>query len=81
MFTKEKFSTKDAATIEDGVSCSNDVQYDAAVKQSYNEMFFFIRTELFGTPDVMTMTDLISRVISSLSQKESSKSRNQPQST
>lgn len=41
-------------------------QYEAAVNQSCNELFRFIRMELFGNPQVMTMTNLTSRLVASM---------------
>lgn len=58
IYTKE-VSKEEVANTEDGGDAA-DVQYEAAVKQSYNELFLFIRTEIFGNPRVMTMTSLTS---------------------
>lgn len=40
--------------------------YDAAVSQSYDELFHYIRMELFNTTKVLMMTDLTSRLVASI---------------
>ncbi|KAG0730359.1 hypothetical protein GWK47_028417 [Chionoecetes opilio] len=40
--------------------------YEAAVSQSYSELFHYIRMELFGTPKVLMMTDVTSRLVASM---------------
>ena len=46
LYTKEEVSRKEVANNEDGGDAVDDAQYEAAVKQSYNELFLFIRTQL-----------------------------------
>ncbi|KAK0133346.1 hypothetical protein N1851_031143 [Merluccius polli] len=46
-----------------------DSQYEATVKQSFDELFQFIRVELFANPKVMFMTDLTSRLVASMNSK------------
>ena len=64
IYTKE-VSKEEVVNIEDDGD-SADAQYEAAVKQSYNELFLFIRTEIFGNPCVITMPSLTSRLVSSI---------------
>lgn len=47
-------SVKDSEDTEDS--------YDALVRQAFNELFQFIKKELFVHPEVVTMTDLLSRL-------------------
>ncbi|KAI4809933.1 hypothetical protein KUCAC02_018788 [Chaenocephalus aceratus] len=65
--------TKDAAPVAassapDGedIDETNDdgVQYDAAEKQSYSELFSFIREELFLNPAVVPLIDFTARLVS-----------------
>ncbi|KAK5921266.1 hypothetical protein CgunFtcFv8_024983 [Champsocephalus gunnari] len=65
--------TKDAAPVAaisapDGedINETNDdgVQYDAAEKQSYSELFSFIREELFLNPAVVPLIDFTARLVS-----------------
>lgn len=52
-----------------GIDNENDnpaMQYDDAVRQSKRELFSFIRNELFSKPDVMPMTDLMSKLTEKL---------------
>lgn len=46
-----------------------EAQYDAAVQSSFDELFQFIRVELFANPKVMSMTDLTSRLTASMTSK------------
>ena len=64
MYTKEEDSKEDVADTEE----TDDVhaQYDAAVKESCQELFMFIRTHIFGNPCVVTMTSLTARLVSSM---------------
>jgi len=41
-------------------------QYEAAEKQSYNELFAFVRRKLFVDPDVVPLIDLTSRLVLSM---------------
>ncbi len=63
LYTKDEVSKEVVATNEDDDAAA---QYEAAVNQSYNELFCFIRMELFGSPQVMTMTNLTSRLVASM---------------
>ena len=63
IYTKEEVVQKEASVTEDDEA---EAQYEAAVNESYNELFLFIRTELFSNPQVVTMTELTARVIASM---------------
>ena len=38
-------------------------EYEAAKKQSYNDLFSYIREELFVNPDLVPMTNLTARLV------------------
>ncbi|XP_056156559.1 uncharacterized protein LOC130130771 [Lampris incognitus] len=63
LYTKEEVSKGEVASNEDDDAAA---QYEAAVNKAYDELFLFIRMELFGNPQVMTMTDLSSRLVASM---------------
>lgn len=60
-----------ASSVPDGEDIDNTnnagVRYDAAEKQSYSELFSYIRDELFVSPAVVTLTDLTARLVSGMS--------------
>lgn len=61
--------TKADVSKQEGTSKKDDdaeAQYEAAVNQPYSELFLFIRTEIFGNPQVMMRTDLVSRMVASM---------------
>lgn len=59
LYTKEDIPKNVSACDE----CDDvEAQYDAAVQSSFDELFQFIRVELFANPKVMSMTDLTSRL-------------------
>lgn len=41
----------------------NKLNYEAAEKHSYSELFLYVRNELFPNPEVLPMTDLTSRIV------------------
>ena len=45
----------------------SEAQYEAAEQNAYDELFFYIRNELFLNPQVLPMTDLTSRLRSTMS--------------
>ena len=44
----------------------NEAQYESALNHSYNELFLFIRDELFAKPQVIAMADVSSRLVASM---------------
>lgn len=66
LYTKEDIPKNVSACDE----CDDvEAQYDAAVQSSFDELFQFIRVELFANPKVMSMTDLTSRLTASMESK------------
>ncbi|KAG7171041.1 hypothetical protein Hamer_G025577 [Homarus americanus] len=66
-----RYYTKDVDTVEasdarDEKEGNDESRYEAAVMQSYNQLFLFIRNELFAKPQVMIMADLFSRLVASM---------------
>ncbi|KAG0728125.1 hypothetical protein GWK47_033150 [Chionoecetes opilio] len=56
----ETSQQKDAVSADDK---EDEDIYEAAVSQSYSELFHYIRMELSGTPKVLMMTDVTSRLV------------------
>lgn len=62
--------TRSETSQQEGALSANDQEdediYEAAVSQSYSELFHYIREELFGTPKVLMMTDITSKLAASM---------------
>ena len=54
-------NTAQSVSTEEGTD-----HYAVALEKSYTELFHFIRTDLFVTPQVMTMVELFSRLAASM---------------
>ncbi|KAG0718431.1 hypothetical protein GWK47_052437 [Chionoecetes opilio] len=65
-----RFYTRGETSQQKGTVSADDKEdediYEAAVSQSYSELFHYIRMELFGTPKVLMMTDVTSRLVPSM---------------
>lgn len=62
-YTREEPAVTSAAS-EQGDDI--DSQYKSAEKRSYDELFLYIRNELIPKPEILCMTDLTSRLVSSM---------------
>ncbi|KAG0714107.1 hypothetical protein GWK47_001671 [Chionoecetes opilio] len=65
-----RFYTQGETSQQKGAVSADDKEdediYEAAVSQSYSELFHYIRMELFGTPKVLMITDVTSRLVASM---------------
>ncbi|KAG0698430.1 hypothetical protein GWK47_002980 [Chionoecetes opilio] len=65
-----RFYTRGETSQQKGAISADDKEdediYEAAVSQSYSELFHYIRMELSGTPKVLIMTDVTSRLVASM---------------
>ncbi|KAG0711501.1 hypothetical protein GWK47_020495 [Chionoecetes opilio] len=65
-----RFYTLDETSQQKGAVSADDKEdediYEAAVSQTYSELFHYIRMELFGTPKVLMMADATSRLVASM---------------
>ncbi|KAG0722326.1 hypothetical protein GWK47_044675 [Chionoecetes opilio] len=65
-----RFYTRGKTSQQKGAVSADDKEdediYEAAVSQSYSELFHYIRMKLFGTPKVLMMTDVTSRLVASM---------------
>ena len=63
LYTKEECRASSGADTEQEDA---ETRYDTAVEQAYNELFSFIRNEVFANPQVLPMTDLTARLVTCL---------------
>ena len=55
--------SKGVATSSEKDGEDTEYSYDALIRHAFNELFQFIKKEFFVHPEVVTMTDLLSRLL------------------
>ncbi|KAM9333381.1 uncharacterized protein KZ484_018411 isoform 1-T2 [Pholidichthys leucotaenia] len=56
-------TTQDSGKGASAAPTDTDAEYEAAEQQSYNDLFSYVREELFVNPDVVPMTNLTARLV------------------